>query len=153
MGHPGPLRVLVVCTGNRARSQMAQGWLRLLGGSRVQVESAGTDPKGVHPLAVRVMAEVGVDLSGHTSDHVGRYAGEEFDVVLTVCDAAREACPVFPSARRLLHRSFPDPDRPDTGEADLIGAFRRVRDEIGEYARRLLAAELPGAEEASGRAG
>ena len=82
------------------------------------------------------------------SDVVGRYAGDEFDAVLAVCDAAEEACPVFPGAKRLLHRRFPDPNHPGTGEADLTGAFRRVRDEIGEYARRLLAAELPGAEEA-----
>ena len=86
-------RMLVICTGNRARSQMAQGWLRHLGGSRVEVDSAGTEPKGMHPLAIRVMAEGDIDISGNTSDHVDTYLGEEYDLVVTVCDSARESCP------------------------------------------------------------
>ena len=137
-----PLRILVVCTGNRARSQMAQGWLRRLGGPRVEVESAGTRPKGLHPLAVRVMAEAGIDISAYTSDHVHQYLAADFDLVLTVCDAAREACPVLPGARRTLHRAFPDPDDPQMSEADLLPVFRRVRDEIGAYCRALLDTEL-----------
>ncbi len=135
-------RVLLVCTGNRARSQMAHGWMRHLGGARVLVESAGTEPRGVHPMAVEVMAEVGIDISGHTSDHVDRYAGEEFDLVVTLCDSARETCPVFPGAGRLLHHSFEDPDRPGMGDKALREAFRRVRDQIGEFSRTLLAEEL-----------
>lgn len=142
MAGDGPFRILVVCTGNRARSQMAQGWLASIGGERVRVRSAGTEPRGVHPLAVRVMAEVGIDLSGHTSDHVDRYLGEAFDLVVTVCDAARESCPVVPGASRTLHRSFEDPDRPGVDEAARAPLFRRVRDEIGAFSRELLRGEL-----------
>lgn len=137
MPHP-PFRILVICTGNRARSQMAHGWLKTLGGDRVQICSAGTEPKGVHPIAIRVMEEVGVDISNHTSDHVDRYLEEDFDLVLTVCDSAREACPVFPGARRTIHHSFEDPDYPELSEDDLTQVFRRIRDEIGEHAGRLL---------------
>lgn len=133
------MRILVICTGNRAGSQMAHGWLHKLGAGRVEVSSAGTEPKGVHPLAVRVMHEVGIDISGHRSDHVDRYAGDDFDLVLTVCDAARESCPVFPGAARTLHHSFEDPDDPDLSEAELTAVFRRIRDEIGEYCGTLLA--------------
>ena len=141
-------RVLVICTGNRARSQMAEGWLRHLGGVRVEVDSAGTDPKGVHPLAVRVMAEVGIDISGHTSDHVDRYVGQDYDLVVTVCDTARESCPVFPGARRRLHRAFEDPDYSWMSERELTGVFRRIRDEIESFCRALVAAEVTRADEA-----
>ena len=135
-------RILVICTGNRARSQMARGWLRHLGGSRVEVESAGTQPKGVHPLAVRVMAESGIDISRHSSDHVDHYAVQDFDLVITVCDSAHKNCPVFPSAKRLLHHGFEDPDRPGMDEAELAKMFRDVRDEIGVFVRELVETEL-----------
>ena len=134
-----PYRILVICTGNRARSQMAHGWLARLGGARVAVESAGTVPKGVHPIAVRVMAEVGIDISAHTSDPVDRYVDQDFDLVITVCDSAREQCPVFPRAKRLLHRAFEDPDYPELDEAAFTDVFRRIRDEIGAFCRDLLA--------------
>lgn len=132
------MRILVICTGNRARSQMAHGWLRRIGGDRVDICSAGTEPKGVHPIAIRVMAEVGIDVADHTSDHVDRYLEDDFDLILTVCDSAREACPVFPGARRVIHRSFEDPDYPDLSESELTEVFRRLRDEIGDYCRELL---------------
>ncbi len=132
------MRVLVICTGNRARSQMAHGWLRRIGGDRVDIYSAGTEPKGVHPIAIQVMSEVGIDISCHTSDHVDRYREDDFDLILTVCDSAREACPVFPGARRVIHRSFEDPDYPDHSESELTEVFRRLRDEIGDYCRELL---------------
>lgn len=124
---------------------MAQGWLRHLGGTRVEVDSAGTDPKGVHPLAIRVMGEVGIDISGHTSDHVDTHVGEDYDLVVTVCDAARERCPVFPGARRLLHRTFEDPDYPWMSERELADVFRRVRDEISDFCRVLVAREVTSA--------
>ena len=114
-----PFRILVICTGNRARSQMAHGWLDALGAERVEIRSAGTNPKGVHPFAIRVMSEVGIDISCHTSDHVTRYLQDDFDLVLTVCDTARESCPVFPGATRTLHRSFEDPDRHELSDARL----------------------------------
>lgn len=138
MPHSHPFRILVLCTGNRARSQMAHGWLRHLGGERVAVESAGTAPKGLHPLSVRVMAEVGIDISSHTSDHVDRYVAQDFDLVLTVCNSARESCPVLPGAKRMLHRGFVDPDQPGLDEGELLVVFRWVRDEIGAYSRELL---------------
>ena len=131
-------RILVICTGNRARSQMAHGWLRELGGDRVDVSSAGTEPKGVHPLAVRVMNEVGIDISDHTSDHVDVYVGCDFELVLTVCDSAKESCPLFPGAARTLHRAFEDPDYPEMSADELTAVFRRIRDEIGRYTRELL---------------
>ena len=134
-----PFRILVICTGNRARSQMAQGWLRHLGGSGVAVESAGTEPKGVHPIAIRVMEEVGIDLSAHTSDPVESYIDQPFDLVITVCDSAREQCPVFPGAKRVMHRSFEDPDYPDMSELELTDVFRRIRDDVGRFCRELLA--------------
>ena len=117
---------------------MAHGWLRRIGGERVEVCSAGTEPKGVHPLAIGVMSEVGIDISCHTSDHVDRYVADDFDLVVTVCDSAKESCPVLPGARRTVHHSFEDPDYPDLSEDELAQVFRRIRDEIGEYSRRLL---------------
>ena len=140
--HDSPFRMLVICTGNRARSQMAHGWLRHLGGERVLVRSAGTEPKGVHPVAIRVMAEVGIDISGNTSDHVDEYVDEDFDLVLTVCDHAKETCPVFPGARLTLHRDFEDPDYPWMGEEEFAEVFRRIRDEMGDFSRELLEREL-----------
>ncbi|MYA02817.1 MAG: arsenate reductase ArsC [Chloroflexi bacterium] len=131
-------RILVICTGNRARSQMAHGWLRQLGGDRVVVSSAGIEPKGVHPIAIRVMNEVGVDISNHTSDHVDRYLEDDFELVLTVCDSAKESCPVFPGSARTIHRAFEDPDYPEMSEEELTAVFRSIRDEIECYARALL---------------
>ena len=142
MADAEPYRLLVICTGNRARSQMAHGWLQSIGGARVSVFSAGTEPKTVHPIAIRVMAEVGIDISGHTSDHVDQYLSDDFDLVLTVCDSAREACPVFPGARRTLHHAFEDPDYPWMSEAEMTDVFRGIRDAIGEFSRELLASEL-----------
>lgn len=137
-----PYSILVICTGNRARSQMAHGWFRSLGKSRVKVDSAGTEPKGVHPIAVGVMAEVGIDISAHTSDPVDQYVDNEYDLVLTVCDTAKEACPVFSGARRTIHHAFEDPDYPDMSEKEFRDVFRRIRDEIGDYCRTLLS-EIP----------
>lgn len=133
-----PYRILVICTGNRARSQMAHGWLRHLGGAQAAVASAGTEPKGVHPVAIRVMAEKGIDISGHTSDHVDRYAREPFDLVITVCDTAKEQCPVFTGAKRQLHRAFEDPDYPELSEEQFADVFRRIRDQIEAFSREVL---------------
>ncbi|MEM9753059.1 MAG: arsenate reductase ArsC [Planctomycetota bacterium] len=136
-------RYLVLCTANRCRSQMAHGWLARLGGDAVEVFSAGTKPGGVHPLSVKVMAEAGIDIAGHTSDHVDVYADQTFDAVITVCDSAKEACPVFPGAKRTIHHAFPDPDD-KTGaksEAELLPVFRDVRDQIRDWAEAFLAAQ------------
>ena len=131
-------RILVLCTGNRCRSQMAEGWLRYLGGDAVEVRSAGTQPKGVHPKAIAVMAETGVDIGNQRSEHVDVYRDEPFDVVVTVCDSAREACPTFPGAKRLVHHSFEDPDHPNDPNEDPDAVFHRVRDQIRDWARDFL---------------
>ena len=123
-------RVLFLCTGNSARSQMAEGWLRHLGGDRFEVASAGTNPVGVNPLAVEAMAEVGIDLSSHRSEHVGQYRDQHFDDVITVCDRAKESCPVFPGAKRLHHWSFEDPAVGVGNHDERLAIFRAVRDQI-----------------------
>lgn len=105
----GKKRVLVLCTGNSCRSQMAEGWIRRDLGDRVDVFSAGTRPSFVHPLSIRVMAEEGVDISGHRSKSVAEFAGQPFDLVITLCDSAREACPIFPGAAKVVHEPIPDP--------------------------------------------
>jgi arsenate reductase (thioredoxin) len=129
---PGPPvrpHVLVVCTGNSCRSQMAEAWVRHDLGDRVEVDSAGTHPCYVHPLAIRVMAEAGVDLSRHTSKSVERFLDRPMDLVVTVCDSARKACPVFPGAKRQIHESIPDPVEYACGDAETaLSKFREVRD-------------------------
>ncbi len=137
------LRVLFLCTGNSCRSQMAEGWTRQLRGEEIEAASAGVAPHRLDPLAVRVMAEAGVDISGHASRHVDELAGEPFDWVVTVCDSARESCPVFPGRARIVHRGFEDPPRLAAGattEEEALAPYRRVRDEI-----RAFVAALPGA--------
>ena len=125
------LRVLILCTGNSARSQMAEGLLRHLGGDRFEVQSAGTKASFVRTEAIQVMAELGVDIAGQRSKNVDEFAGQEFDYVITVCDHAKEACPIFPGKTQRLHQSFEDPPAPGVGtEAERLTVFRRVRDEI-----------------------
>lgn len=124
-------RVLILCTGNSCRSQMAAGWVGRLLGSRWEAHSAGTSPApAVHPLAVRAMAEAGIDISGAQPTHVERYLAEPWDLVVTVCDSARESCPVFPRPVEQLHVSFPDPALAQGGEDERLAAFRAVRDDI-----------------------
>lgn len=123
-------RVLVLCTGNSARSQMAEGWLRQLEPGRVEAHSAGTKPSSVHPLAIRAMAERGVDLSAHRSKSVEEFAGQVFDMVITVCDRANESCPVFPGSPARIHWSLPDPAAAVGSEDERLTAFRQVRDTL-----------------------
>ena len=123
-------RVLILCTGNSARSQMAEGLLRHDGGERFEVESAGTRPGIVRPEAIEAMREIGIDISGHRSKSVDEFAGQGFDYIITVCDNARESCPVFPGGGKRLHQSFDDPAEAG-GEWDArLALFRRVRDQI-----------------------
>jgi arsenate reductase len=123
-------RVLFLCTHNSARSQMAEGLLRQLAGDRFEVMSAGTEATFVRPEAIAAMADLGVDISGQESETLDRYLGEPFDYVVTVCDAANEACPVFPGAKNRPHWSFRDPSRATGSEEERLGVFREVRDEI-----------------------
>lgn len=134
-------RVLFICTHNSARSQMAEGLLRHLGGKRFEVFSAGTEATQVRPLAIRAMAEVGIDISGQQSKTLDRYLNEPFDDVITVCDTAAEACPVFPGATRRRHWSFEDPSKARGNEAEQLEVYRRVRDEIRSRIENELLAE------------
>jgi arsenate reductase (thioredoxin) len=134
--HMGPIRVLFVCTHNSARSQMAQGFLRAHGGDRFAVFSAGTEATSVRPEAIRAMAEVGIDISGYESKTVDRYLGEQFDWVITVCDQARETCPVFPGANQTAHWAFDDPAAARGDDEERLAVFRRVRDEIAGRIRK-----------------
>jgi arsenate reductase (thioredoxin) len=126
-------RVLILCTGNSARSQMAEGLLRHDAGDRYEVVSAGTKPSQVRPEAVAAMAEIGIDISHHRSKSASEFTASEFDVILTVCDNARETCPVFPGQAKRLHHSFDDPAAVDGDESTRLTAFRAVRDEIRKY--------------------
>ena len=125
-------RVLFLCTHNSARSQMAEGLLRHLGGDRFEAHSAGTEATHVRPLAIRAMNDVGVDITGQESKTLDRYLEEPFDYVITVCDEASEACPYFPGARNRLHWSFEDPSGTEGSEEERLAIFRKVRDEIRE---------------------
>ena len=131
-------KILVLCTGNSCRSQMAEGWLRYYGGEKVNVCSAGIETHGVNPAAIQVMKERGVDISGHTSDLVDKYLGEDFDYVITVCDNARERCPVFPSKAQKYHQNFPDPAKAEGNDEEKLEAFRKVRDEVELFCRDFL---------------
>jgi arsenate reductase len=133
-------RVLFLCTHNSARSQMAEGLLRHLAGDRFEAFSAGTEATQVRPLAIEAMAELGIDIAGQESKTLDRYLGEPFAYVVTVCDQAAEACPVFPGAQKRLHWSFPDPSKATGTEEERLGAYRRVRDAI----RRRIVDELIG---------
>ena len=125
-----PIRVLFLCTGNSARSQMAQALLQRLAGPDFEVESAGTEPKGVNPLTVAVLAESGIDWSGARSKPVSDLTGQPWDYVITVCDRARQACPVFPGHQDLIHWSLDDPAAVDGTDEQRLEAFRRTRMDI-----------------------
>jgi len=130
-------RVLILCTGNSARSQMAEGLLRHDAGDRFTVESAGTKPSTVRPEAITVMKEVGIDITSHRSKHVDEFAGQDFDYVVTVCDNAKESCPVFFGRATRLHHSFSDPAAVEGSEEKRLGAFRTIRDELRSYLQSL----------------
>lgn len=121
--------VLILCTGNSARSQMAEGLLRSMAGDRFEVESAGTRPSTVNPLAIRAMREIGIDISSHRSKSVDEFSGRPFDLMITVCDNAKEECPVLPLGEK-LHWSFDDPAAAVGTEEERLQEFRRIRDEI-----------------------
>lgn len=135
--------ILVLCTGNSCRSQLLHGYLAQALGEHASVYSAGVEVHGLNPRAVRVMAEDGVDISGHTSNHVDEYAAVPFDYVLTVCDHANEVCPVFPSSAKKLHHNFPDPAKATGSEDEILAQFRAVRDEVKAYAQNFVRAHFP----------
>ena len=134
-------RVLILCTGNSARSQMAEGLLRHMAGDRFDVYSAGTKPSVVNPLAIRVMAERGIDISGHRSKHLDEFRSQSFDYVITVCDDAAESCPMFPGRAHRIHWNFPDPAAISGTEGEKLTFFRRVRDDIEASLQEWLASD------------
>jgi len=134
-------RVLILCIGNSARSQMAEGLLRSMAGDRFEVFSAGTKPAGLNPNAVSALSEVGIDISDHRSKPVDEFSGRQFEYVITVCDNARESCPFFPGTGKRIHHSFQDPAAaPAERQPE---AFRSVRDEISKWLQAFVADEMP----------
>ena len=125
-------RVLILCTGNSARSQMAEGLLKNMAGDRFEVESAGVAPSAVRPEAIEAMSEIGIDISGHRSKSVDEFVDQNFDYIITVCDNAKESCPVFPGNAFRLHWSFDDPAAVEGTEVERLAAFRKIRDQIAE---------------------
>ena len=140
------VKVLFLCTGNSCRSQMAEGWTRRLVGDVIEPYSAGTEPRGLDARAVRVMAEAGVDISDHRSKHVDELRDIQFDYVVTVCDRARESCPLFPGGTKVVHVGFDDPPRlaqNSKNEQEALGHYRRVRDEIRRFVESLPGTVIP----------
>ncbi len=135
-------KILVLCTGNSCRSQIAEGYLRHFSADKAQIFSAGIETHGVNPKAVAIMAEDGIDLSGHTSNHIDEYAGIDFNFVITVCDNANENCPFFPTHAQKFHHNFPDPAKATGTEAEITESFRSVREMIKNYCRDFVAENL-----------
>lgn len=132
-------RVLILCTGNSARSQMAEGLLREIGGNYFEIESAGVERSSVRPEAIEAMSEIGIDISNHRSKSVDEFTGQNFDYIITVCDNAKESCPVFPGQAERIHQSFEDPPAATVGDYESrLNIFRRVRDEISEWLKEFV---------------
>jgi len=134
--------ILVLCTGNSCRSQIAEGYLQHYAGNKAKVYSAGVETHGVNPKAIATMKEDGIDISGHTSNHIDEYRNLPLDYVITVCDSARERCPYFPSAATLFHHNFPDPAKAVGTEDEVMAAFRSVREQIKAYSEAFIAEHI-----------
>jgi len=131
------IKILFLCTGNSCRSQMAEGWARHLKGDVIEAYSAGVWPARINPKTIRVMAEAGVDISDQTSKHVDELLWIDFDYVVTLCDNAKELCPVFPGKAKLIHRAFEDPIAVSGSEDKILQAYRKTRDDIKEFIKTL----------------
>ena len=131
-------KILVLCTGNSCRSQIAEGYLKLFAEGRADIYSAGIETHGVNPRAIAIMAEDGIDISKNTSNNVNEYADIKFDVVLTVCDNANEHCPVFPSNAKKFHHNFPDPAKTNGTDEEIMNQFRTVREMIKDYCKKFI---------------
>ncbi len=129
-------KVLFICTHNSARSQIAEGILRALYGDRYEAYSAGTHPTGVHSYAVKVMAEINIDISQHTSKSIERFKQIRFDYVITLCDKAKATCPFFPGAKKLIHKGFQDPSQFTSSPREALAHFRQIRDEINDWIKK-----------------
>ncbi|QJB31477.1 arsenate reductase ArsC [Chitinophaga oryzae] len=135
-------RILVLCTGNSCRSQIAEGYLKHFAGEKAEVYSAGVETHGVNPRAIATMAEDGIDISGHTSNNIAEYRDIPFDYVITVCDNAKERCPFFPSTAQKFHENFPDPAKATGTEEQIMQQFRTVRQIIKDYTQNFVATNL-----------
>lgn len=135
-------RILVLCTGNSCRSQIAEGYLRHFAGDKAEVYSAGVETHGVNPRAIATMAEDGIDISAHTSNNVAEYRDIPFDFVITVCDNAKERCPFFPTTAQKFHENFPDPAKATGTEEEIMQQFRTVRQVIKDYTKSFVEAHL-----------
>lgn len=131
-------KILVLCTGNSCRSQIAEGYLRHFAGNKAEVFSAGLETHGVNPNAIEIMKEDGIDISSHSSNNIEEYKNEEFDFVITVCDHAREHCPFFPSKTKTFHQNFPDPAKATGSVAEIKQQFRMVRELIKNYCQQFV---------------
>ncbi|MCG2617183.1 arsenate reductase ArsC [Terrimonas sp. NA20] len=132
------IKILVLCTGNSCRSQIAEGYLRHFGKGKAEVYSAGVETHGVNPRAIAIMKEDGIDISHHTSNDLKEYSGVEFDHIITVCDNAKERCPYFPGHAEKIHHNFTDPAKATGTETDIMNSFRAVRDEIKLFAKQFI---------------
>ena len=135
-------KILVLCTGNSCRSQLAEGYLRHFAGPSAEVYSAGVETHGVNPRAITTMLEDGIDISAHTSNNMEEYRDTGFDYVITVCDNAKERCPFFPSKAQMFHHNFPDPAKATGSEEEIMAKFRVVREEIKVYCREFIQGNL-----------
>ena len=135
-------KVLVLCTGNSCRSQIAEGYLRHFAGDKAQVYSAGIETHGVNPKAIQVMKEEGIDISKQTSNNISDYTNIDFDYIITVCDNAKERCPYFPSKAQKIHQNFPDPVKAKGTEIEIMQQFREVRDMIKQYSKKFIAKNI-----------
>jgi len=135
-------KVLVLCTGNSCRSQIAEGYLRFFAGNKADIYSAGVETHGVNPKAILIMREDGIDISRHTSNNIEEYRTLEFDFVITVCDNAKERCPYFPAKAKIFHYNFPDPAKATGTEAEVLNEFRRVRELIKDYCKKFVTENL-----------
>lgn len=135
-------KILVLCTGNSCRSQVAEGYLRRLAGGKAAIYSAGIETHGVNPKAIETMKEDGIDISKHTSNNINEYRNIDFDFVITVCDHAKEHCPYFPSKAKKFHQNFPDPAKATGTEEAIKEQFRQVRQQIKDYCKKFVAENL-----------
>lgn len=135
-------KILVLCTGNSCRSQIAEGYLRKFSGDKAVVYSAGVETHGVNPKAIKIMAEDGIDISDHTSNNIDEYTKIDFDFVITVCDNAKERCPYFPTNAKKFHHNFPDPAKAIGSDEEVKAEFRAVREMIKEYCEDFVKANL-----------
>ena len=140
-------KILVLCTGNSCRSQIAEGYLRHFAGNCAQIYSAGVETHGVNLTAIEIMVEDGIDISGHTSNNIDEYFEIDFDYIITVCDNAKENCPFFPSKAKKFHYNFPDPTKAKGNESEILEEFRRVQNMIKEYCKNFITKNLKFPEE------